>query len=300
MKTLTIIGCGLVGKTLGKLFVSRELVQILQVLNRSEDSTRTATEFLGQGAVVNRFSDLDPADLVLVSTSDGAILRCVNGLRESRAIHDGTVVFHCSGALPSSILSVLRTNGARIASVHPLKSFAEPSSSVASFPGTYCGLEGDDESVQLLKRIFEDCGARTFSIKPELKLLYHAGAVLVGSCLTALLEAGLQCYEKAGIARPMAMALMRPIVQGTVANTFELGPVRALTGPIARGEEELVRMQHKAIADWSPLISRVYRTMGTMAVDLSLKQGKASVLSMEHIREILNGTCDPANPSYAS
>jgi len=296
MKTLTIIGCGLVGKTLGKLFVSRELVRILQVLNRSQDSTKTAIEFLEQGAAAARFSDLEPADLVLVSTSDGAIAQCTNRLRGSRAIHEGTIVFHCSGAQPCSILSVLRKNGAKIASVHPVKSFADPFSSVASFPGTHCGLEGDDEAVQFLTRIFEDCGGRTFPIKPDFKLLYHAGTVIVCNYLTALLEAGLQCYEQAGIVRPTAMALMRPIIEGTIANNFKLGPVRALTGPIARGEEELVRMQDKAIADWSPLISRVYRTMGTVAVDLSLKQGNASGLSLERIREILKDSGEKASP----
>ena len=167
MKTLTIIGCGLVGKTLGKLFVSRELVRILQILNRSQESTKTAMQFLEQGAAAAHFSDLEPADLVLVSTTDNAIAQCANRLRESRAIHDGTIVFHCSGAHPSSLLSVLRENGARIASVHPVKSFAEPASSVDSFAGTYCSFEGDDEAVQLLTRIFEDCGGRTFPIKPD-------------------------------------------------------------------------------------------------------------------------------------
>jgi len=82
---------------LGKLFVSRELVRILQVLNRSQDSTKTAIEFLEQGAAAARFSDLEPADLVLVSTSDGAIAQCTNRLPGSRAIHEGTIVFHCSG-----------------------------------------------------------------------------------------------------------------------------------------------------------------------------------------------------------
>lgn len=296
MKTLTIIGCGLVGKTLGKLFVSRELVRILQVLNRSQDSTQRAIEFLQQGSAAACFSDLEPADLILVSTSDGAIAQCASLLRESRAIHHGTIVFHCSGSQPSSLLAVLRQNGARIASVHPVKSFADPSSSVASFPGTYCGLEGDDEAVQFLTRIFEDCGGRTFPINPDFKLLYHAGTVIVCNYLTALLEAGLQCYEKAGIARPTAMALMQPIVEGTIANSFKLGPVKALTGPIARGEEELVRKQDKAIADWSSLISRVYRTMGTVAVNLSLIQGNASALSLQHIREILIASSEKAPP----
>jgi predicted short-subunit dehydrogenase-like oxidoreductase (DUF2520 family) len=37
-----------------------------------------------------------------------------------------------------------------------------------------------------------------------------------------------------------------------VENWAELGPERALTGPVARGDEATVACQRSAVADWAP------------------------------------------------
>ena len=48
------------------------------------------------------------------------------------AVRAGDVVFHCSGSMPSSELVVVARCGAHAASIHPLKTFADPRDAVLS------------------------------------------------------------------------------------------------------------------------------------------------------------------------
>ncbi|MCZ7637700.1 MAG: DUF2520 domain-containing protein [Verrucomicrobia bacterium] len=287
MKTISIIGCGKVGKTLGKLFTIHGVARVVQVLNRSRASAQTAVEFIGSGQVVEDFEELVPADVVLIAASDDAISQCSSKVAASPAVRDGTVVLHCSGSQPSESMAVVRKRGGRIASVHPVKSFADPGLSVESFRGTYCAVEGDGEAIHLVTELFEPVGGILFAVNPEYKLLYHAGTVVVCNYLTALLEVGLRCYEKAGIERSIAMQLMRPIVEGTIVNNYVLGTAHALTGPIARGDDQLVSRQLETIRHWDAGIGGNYAALGLIAVELSEQQGHAQVRHLEAIRATL-------------
>jgi predicted short-subunit dehydrogenase-like oxidoreductase (DUF2520 family) len=52
----------------------------------------------------------------------------------------------------------------------------------------------------------------------------------------------------AGVSRE----LLVPLVRATVDNWAALGPRRALTGPVARGDEATVARQRAAVADRAP------------------------------------------------
>ena len=54
------------------------------------------------------------------------------------------------------------------------------------------------------------------AIDARFKTVYHAGSVMVCNYLTALMEAGLQCFEKAGLPRNTATEMMEPLVRETL------------------------------------------------------------------------------------
>lgn len=287
MKTLNIIGCGNVGQTLARLWTQHRLVAVQCVLNRSLASSRRAVEFVGEGRPVESYAQLQPADVVMTSTSDEAIGHCCERLCATGLVRDGVIVFHCSGALASTVLEPARARGARIASLHPVKSFADPTVAVETFSGTFCALEGDPEATTILRDLLERCGAVSFSIDRQSKAIYHAGTVFACNYLVALVEIGLRCFQRAGLDRADALQILRPIVGGTVENVFRLGPARALTGPIARGECAVVAHQCAALAEWDPEMEHLYRALGRTALELSAAQGNASAEALAAINEIL-------------
>ncbi|HET7157503.1 MAG TPA: DUF2520 domain-containing protein, partial [Burkholderiales bacterium] len=100
-------------------------------------------------------------------------------------------------------------------------------------------------------------------------------------------EAGLRCYEQAGLSRATALEMIAPIVRDTVQNVLDLGTTRALTGPIARGDEEVVARQVSALSALSPQLANIYRDLGVIAVELAREQGGASEAALARIEALL-------------
>ena len=287
MQKLTIVGCGQVGKTLGRLWAVNGAFEIVDVLNRSIQSSSEAVEFIQAGRPVADFGELNHADLFLIGTSDNHLLQACEALATSGTLQTGNILFQCSGAIPSASLGAAKEAGALVASVHPVKSFTAPDVSVATFSGTFCGAEGDDRAIGVLSSAFEAIGGRIFRIDPEYKTIYHSALVLVCNYLTALLEVGITTYSKAGLNRETALQVMEPLVRETVDNVFEFGTVRALTGPIARGDDQIVAQQLAALSQWNPRFGNIYRDLGEIALELSRAQGTASAESLDALSALL-------------
>jgi predicted short-subunit dehydrogenase-like oxidoreductase (DUF2520 family) len=287
MKTLNIIGAGRVGRTLAALWQQQGVFVIQGVLNRTLGSARAAVAFIGAGRAAAALAAMHCADAWMLATPDSALVDTAAQLAASGRLREGDVVFHCSGALPASEMRAAIMSGVAVASVHPLKSFADPGDAVRTFSGTYCATEGESAALLLLVPAFEQIGARVTEIDAQFKTVYHAASVIVCNYLTALMEAGLQCYEKAGLSRTTASAMMEPLVRETVDNIFRLGTVNALTGPIARGDHAVVARQLTALREFDPRVAEIYRALGKMAVELSRVQGGVGEAGLNALETLL-------------
>jgi predicted short-subunit dehydrogenase-like oxidoreductase (DUF2520 family) len=287
MQTLNIIGPGRVGRTLGALLQRAGLCAVQDVLSAEIATAESAVTFIGAGRAVRVLRDMRAADLWLLTPPDAAIASVATALATSGRVSKGNVVFHCSGSLPSSALAPLAATAALIASVHPLKSFADPATAVQNFRGTYCAAEGDAAALKILTPLFEQLGAQVAVIDPAGKTLYHAASVLVCNDLTALMEAGLRAYEQAGLERATAQRMMEPLVRETLDNVFALGTTRALTGPVARGDAEVLARQLAALNTLDPRIAEAYRALNHIALDLARAQGGASVAVLDAVEQAI-------------
>lgn len=275
MQVLSIIGCGTVGMVIGRVFREAGLFEIGDILNRSPESGGKAAAFIGGGRSVSGYDELRPADLFLVAAADDAIADCATRLAGSGVVLPGSVVWHLSGALPSTVLAPVKALGADVASVHPVLSFADAALSVSQFPGTWCGVEGDAPAVARLVEAIGAAGGRTFPVDARFKTIYHAGAVFACNYLTALMEVALRSYQKAGLPRETALQVIEPLVRGTVDNVFRVGTEHALTGPIARGDAAVVAGQLAALDEWDGELALIYRALGRVALDLARRRGGA-------------------------
>lgn len=285
--SLNIIGPGRVGRTLGALFARGGICAVQDVLGAEFATAEAAVGFIGTGRAVRKMSDLRPARLWLLTPPDDAIAPVAAALAGAGVVRDGDVVFHCSGASPSTLLEPLAATGAVLASVHPLKSFADPALAVNTFTGTWCVIEGDAVALAVLQPLFERLGARIAQIDAAGKTLYHAASALVCNDLTALMEAGLQTYARAGFDRGTAQAMMEPLVRETLDNVFRIGTVRALTGPVARGDVAVVRGHLEALATADPDVAAAYRALSIIALQLAQAQGGAPGETLKALTALL-------------
>jgi predicted short-subunit dehydrogenase-like oxidoreductase (DUF2520 family) len=289
MKSLNIIGSGRVGRACGRMWAQAGVFQIQDVLTRSRESAAEAVGFIGAGHAVGRLEEMRGADVWMIATRDDAIVPSCVTLAASGKVTPDDVVFHVSGATPSSDLKAVKEKGALVASVHPIKTFADAGQAVETFAGTYCSAEGDAEALKVLRPAFERVGAKVFDIEPGMKPIYHAGGVFACNYLAALIEAALRAHEKAGIPRDASLAALEPLVRETVDAIFERGPARALTGPISRGDAATVARQFAKVRQWNRELGDLYRSLGLLAVDLAEADRRLDARRAADLRAALAG-----------
>lgn len=265
--TLNLVGAGHVGRVLGRLFASHAVFDVQDVLTRSGASAQGAVDFIGAGQACVEMAAMRPAQVWLLAVSDDQIAPVCAALART---HDlaGALVLHCSGAKASDELRAAGERGALVASVHPIRSFADPDGVAQAFAGTFCGVEGDAGALALLGPAFEAIGARLVPIDAAAKTVYHAAAVFASNYLTTVLDAALRAYQAAGVPEAVARELAQPLASETLANVFRLGPAAALSGPVARGDTATVARQQAALLAWDAATGRLYEALVPLTVDL--------------------------------
>lgn len=270
--TLNLVGAGHVGRALGRLLHAHRVFSVQDVLTRAPASARAAVDFIGAGRAVGGVAALRPAAVWMLAVADDQIAPVAQALADAGVVQQGATVFHCSGAKASSELSPLAHAGARVASVHPVRSFADPEAVAAAFDGTFCGVEGDAEALALLLPALTSIGARVVQIDPAAKTVYHAASVFASNYLVTVLDAALRAYQAAGIPPEVARELARPLACETLANVLRLGPELALYGPIARGDAATVARQQAAVGAWDAPTGQLYEALASATWDLARRK----------------------------
>ena len=257
---LNIVGAGHVGRALGRLFQRQGVFAVQDVLTRSRASAEDAVAFIGAGRALAQASDLRPAAVWMLAVGDDQIAPTCAALAAAGLVN-GAVVFHCSGAKASGELQAASQAGAQVASIHPVRSFADPDAVAAGFAGTWCGVEGDADALARLSPAFEAIGARLVAIDAAAKTVYHAASVFASNYLVTVLDAALRAYAAAGVPPDIARELAQPLASETLHNVFRLGAPAALSGPVARGDLATVARQQAALQDWDAPTASLYAAL---------------------------------------
>jgi predicted short-subunit dehydrogenase-like oxidoreductase (DUF2520 family) len=288
VKTLNIIGSGRVGRACGRMWARAKVFEIQDVLTRSQASAAEAVRFIGAGKAVAALGEMREAEVWMIATRDDAIVPSARTLAASGKVTPDDIVFHMSGATPSSDLAPVKENGALVASVHPIKTFTDAERAVKSFAGTYCAAEGDAGALAVLKPAFEKIGAQVFEVTAALKPVYHSGGVLACNYLVALIEGAVRAHEQAGLPRAASLKALEPMVRETVDAIFSTGTDKALTGPISRGDVATVKRQLAAVESWDPAMAALYRGLGRIAVDLARRDGRLDAARAAELERVLS------------
>jgi predicted short-subunit dehydrogenase-like oxidoreductase (DUF2520 family) len=243
--TIAIVGPGRLGTALA-LQLAETGYHVSEIVSRNAVSQRRVRA-LAQTlkARSSHYQNLSlGAGLIWLCVPDREIVSVAADLARSRN-WQGKTVFHSSGALGSDVLSPLRKGGARVASVHPMMTFVR--GAVPSVKGITFSVEGDAAAVRLARRVVSELGARTFIIRRQNKVAYHAWGAFASPLLVAALVNAEQVARAAGLSTTEARRMMLPIVCQTFVNYAALGPAGAFSGPLVRGDAETVRKHLKAL-----------------------------------------------------
>lgn len=286
VKKIAIVGAGVVGTALAFLLQEKGYTLVGMADRDNEPLTRASSLVGGEVKMTTAPEEITPmADLVFITTSDSVIEDVCNGIAVRDGFVPAQIVAHTSGALPSTILHNARERGALIASLHPLQSFADVKEAVKIIPFSIFTLEGDHQAISSLAELVRAVGGKTLPIDTRGKPLYHAAAVVACNFLVTLVYLSCRLFESIGISQEDAIRALLPLIKGTVNNIEHLGPVKALTGPIARGDVGVIRGHLEALETLDPRFTDIYRSLSRLAVEIGIEK---ETLSRERGEEILH------------
>jgi predicted short-subunit dehydrogenase-like oxidoreductase (DUF2520 family) len=184
------------------------------------------------------------ADTVVLCVPDSEIAAAAAAI----ALRPGRLVGHCSGA---TTLAPLAPHEAF--SLHPLMTV--PADGMPPFAGATAAVAGPTPAALAAATGFARAlGMRPVEVADEHRAAYHAAASVASNFLVTLEAAAERIGASAGIDR----AALLPLVRASLENWAALGGERALTGPIARGDEATVTRQRDAIAQRTPELLELF------------------------------------------
>ena len=210
------------------------------------------------------------AAVVILAVRDDAIRPLAGALAAAGAIESRQVVLHLSGVHGQEALGPLVGSRAALGSLHPLQTISEPERAAERLKGAWAAVEGMPRAVEAAEQLAQDVGLRPFRIASQAKPMYHAGAVFASNYFVVVEAVAQRLLRHAGLTDAEAWQALRPLVEGTLENLGRVGPLGALTGPVARGDEATVRRHVEALTQDD---AALYRVLGRAALELAQKRG---------------------------
>lgn len=242
---LALVGAGRVGTAVAHLLRQRGH-RVVGVASRTSSSAEAAAARL-QAPVVAP-GDLPSCDVVLMGVPEAALRSTVDAIADGAA---DRVLVHLAGSAGIEPLAHARNAAARCA-LHPVQACPDVDTAVARLPGSAWGVTcSSGASAWAHRLITEDLGGAPVDVAERDRPLWHAAAVTTSNGIAALMGTGEALLAAIGVAFPDRV--LGPIAAGTVANARDAGGgAIALTGPIVRGEHDVIRAHLDAVRHRAP------------------------------------------------
>lgn len=288
MRKVSVIGAGNLGRVLG-CALKEKGYEIAAAFALTEKSRSLAAELFGCSTYKEPEEAALAGDIVFITTPDGVIEEVCTGIADRGGFKQGQVIIHTSGAHSAAVLSSAKEKGAKAISLHPLQTFPDLKEGLASLPGTFFAVEGDEEAFYVAEEIIDALEGKMLSIPTEMKPLYHAAACVACNYFVSLMDIALKLYEPMGISAKDASQALYPLVEATLRNVVNLGPEKALTGPIARGDISTVEVHIEQINTHFPQLLPYYKQLGLHTADVAFRKGTLNDESLRKMKSLLGG-----------
>ena len=201
--------------------------------------------FDGENAAVYRYGAQpvpSGTTILILAVPDSALAEVAYDLSRPGEAPPGCVALHLAGALTTEALAPLHSVGYPVGSLHPLQAIADPWHSGDRLIGAAYALAGEPAAITAARRLVNALEGIPLVIPPQMRPLYHASAVVASNYLIGLLAFSVRLMMETGVSESDAIEALIPLMRGTLENLDHLGVAHALTGPIARGDADTVRL----------------------------------------------------------
>ena len=267
-----IVSAGRVGAALG-FALERAGHVVVACSAVSHASRERARRRLPDTAILPVHEVAARAELVLLAVPDAELASVVSGLAATQAVRPKTIVVHTSGANGIGVLAPLTEQGCLPLAVHPAMTFIGSDEDIERLPDSCFGITAaDDVGYAIGQSLVLEIGGEPFRVREDARTLYHAALAHAGNHIVTVvadavesLRAALWGQELLGQALvddapgSIAERVIGPLTRAAVENTLQRGQA-ALTGPVARGDADVVAAHLRALTEVDPQLAKAYRT----------------------------------------
>lgn len=283
-RQFALYGCGKAGLSVA-LALRAAGWKVFGCDSRTEKSRELGSQWLACPAI-NIPEDLPPGIPIMVGVPEGALAEADYKIADTDKHVTGRIVFHLSGALPSRALNLCRLSGAKVGSLHPLMILPDPLTGARNLKTATFAIEGREEAVVLLKNIAAALSGKMFILSVRGKTLYHIAAVTASNHLISLLAESEELLMRTGVPEEESLKAFQSLVEATVKNFFSEGPVQALTGPMERGEVQMIGTHLHALAK-TPASRELYRAVARKTLVLARKKHPERAAIYDELEKVL-------------
>ncbi|MBK7645361.1 MAG: DUF2520 domain-containing protein [Planctomycetes bacterium] len=178
----------------------------------------------------------------------------------------GRCVLHASGFQSERVLAPLARAGWSTGSLHPLLALPRRGRA-ASFEGAWFAIAGQARACRAARGLVRALGGRELALRAGAQAEYHLAATLVSNGSLALFELARAHFERAVLRPREAREAFAALLAATAANLAHASPRDSLTGPLARGDERVLRGHLELLTVRGE--RELYRALGRVLLDLS-------------------------------
>ncbi|MBN1631240.1 MAG: DUF2520 domain-containing protein [Thermoleophilia bacterium] len=300
-----VIGAGRLGASLALALRGRG-ARLLGYTAQSDAGRARAAGWLGgqAAATLAELVSTQP-DLYVAAVPDQALPHVAEdlavamaGARSMETVdhHFGGVfppyVAHTSGATSVEVLRPCEEAGAATFVFHPLQTFSDPTTGTNRFAGAAVAITPADPSPESSVLAFGSALARALDARPfflpdEKRGLYHAAASLACNYLVTLEHHAEHLFVEAGLPKDEALSFFLPLVRTTLENIASQGTIRALTGPLSRGDVVTIASHLEALAADARHLLPLYRALGLATLDLVRAREEVPPQAMAELERLL-------------
>lgn len=260
------IGAGKAGFSLGKYFCSHQL-DVAGYFSRSKTSAKEAAEFTGTTQFENIENIVSASDILFITVPDGEISKVWENIVNLPI--ENKIICHCSGSLSSEVFKDAEIHGAYGYSVHPLYAINDKLNSYKEFQNAFFTVEGSEKQIEKVVSLIKGLGNKVQIISPAMKSAYHCAAVFASNFVVALAQNAMDLLKECGFDEDDARTALGPLMTGNVGNIASQGPLKALTGPIERGDCITVEQHMKLLKDNDLML---YKLLSAKLLEIAKKK----------------------------
>ncbi len=223
MITVNIIGSGNVAQHLISVLQETENVVLQQVFSRKRESI---SHLISEDKIVTDFQHLNPADITIISVTDGAISEVSDQLP-----FENQLVVHTSGSMGFEVLNDKNRKGV----FYPLQTFSK--AKAVNFKEVPLCLETEkNEDYTILENIGKSISDKVYKISSQQRQSLHVAAVFSCNFVNHLYQLGNEICEENNV----PFEILLPLINETADKIKTLSPKEAQTGPAIRHDQKTI------------------------------------------------------------